>query len=116
MATTDRQRFSVVLATLGEVYGKDITEVMAEAYWRALRDCPMEAIEAAAVAHIRESRWFPKPVELVEGVEDFLRERLRGQQRARLKLTQSTELPLSKEQVADLVENLGRALKWPGNE
>ncbi len=113
---TDRERFSVVLATLGEVYGKEITEVMAEAYWRALRDCPLEAIEAAAIAHIRESRWFPKPVELLEAVEDFLRERVSSQQRARLKLTQSTELPLSKEQVAEMVDRLGKALKWPGTE
>lgn len=66
MTNTDRTAFVAVMSKLAEVYREALTEGLLEAYWDALHDYELEYLEPAAAKHIRESKWFPKPVELRE--------------------------------------------------
>ena len=78
MTQADRPRFGALLALLLETYAEDVSEARATAYFEALYDLPVEAIEIAVRSHIRTSKWFPKPSELRDlydpalGVADVL--------------------------------------------
>lgn len=54
------------MAALGMVLGAEPTPALTEAYWQALRDLPIEAVETAARRAMGECRFFPKPAELRE--------------------------------------------------
>ena len=64
MTQDDRPRLSKLLAVFGETFQEAVSDLRAEAYFVALCDIPIEALERAGLRHMRESRFFPKPVEL----------------------------------------------------
>jgi hypothetical protein len=64
MTPADRERFAEVLAALAASFGKEADVAMAEGYWMGLADIELEEFERACARAIRESQFFPKPVEL----------------------------------------------------
>lgn len=69
MNHSDLRRFAVTLGALGETFNETISDVRLDAYFMALSDLPIEAIEQATKAHIRDGRFFPRPIELRERIE-----------------------------------------------
>ena len=65
MIPRDKPRFASLLAGLGEVFDREPTPSLAEAYFTALKAHPLEAVECAVAAAIQEDRFFPKPAELL---------------------------------------------------
>jgi hypothetical protein len=110
---TMRQRFITALVALGEVFRVEVTDAMAETYWRALRELPIEGLEGGARELIRTARFFPRPVEWGEAAEDWLRERCRETRAHRARLAQSTAPPLDAADVRKLVDELAARLGWP---
>jgi len=60
----DRQPFAECLAQLGHVFGRPVDAALADAYWRALDDLPLERVQGAVRRAVRESRGFPAPAVL----------------------------------------------------
>ena len=57
-------KFAALMEQLGIVYGKEMDELILRAYWAALKDVPIDSLEASVQAHIATEQWFPKPCEL----------------------------------------------------
>ena len=64
MQESDHHRFVVALAALAETFIVEATEALTQGYWLGLKDLPIEAVELACAAALRESQFFPRPVEL----------------------------------------------------
>lgn len=58
-----------VLKLLSETYRQEITKARARAYINALADIPSKVLVDAAYQHIKVSKWFPKPAELIAQVD-----------------------------------------------
>ncbi len=59
-------------ALLGAYPEKDPPEETMELYIRCLADLPAQAVEAAVLAHVATSRWFPTVAELREKAAELL--------------------------------------------
>ena len=68
----DGKQFKAKLAVLGELYGKECTQALADLYWSALRDFTDEQFHAAIDAGIRKWKCFgrlPTPAEIIELIQ-----------------------------------------------
>jgi hypothetical protein len=66
MTAGDHPAFAELLALLGETFQEPISEARCAAYFDALRDLPLAAVQAAVREALRDCRFFPRPVELRE--------------------------------------------------
>lgn len=71
MTQADRPRFLAALGALAVATGTPLDEARSRAYWMALDDLPIEAIERAVRSALRSARFFPRPVELREACGDI---------------------------------------------
>jgi hypothetical protein len=62
----DREGFAAEMMRLQEVYERNVTEGMAEAYFEALGDYALREVRVATRIAIRSSRFFPRPSELID--------------------------------------------------
>lgn len=65
----DRLQFGEAMFALAAAFNEPMSKLRAEAYFDALSDLPMEAANVAVRLAMRQSRFFPKPVELRELIE-----------------------------------------------
>lgn len=56
--------FSKLLEQLAVVYGKELNDVILQAYWKALRDLSLAQLQSFAETHLKRGKFFPKPSEL----------------------------------------------------
>lgn len=73
-----RADFAQLIVQLGVLYGKDLSTLQIELYWRALCHLPMEAIMDAAAKHARDperGRWMPLPADFVAAIEGTRQQR-----------------------------------------
>lgn len=75
MTDQDRGTFATLMLGLGETYGEPVSAARMEIYFAALADLELDAIREAATAHVRSSKFFPRPSELLEAVEGPAAER-----------------------------------------
>lgn len=75
MQASDFPRFRAVLAGMGELYGRDLSPALADAYWLALRDWSLPDFEQAAGHLMATAQFFPRPA-------DFTALRKAGQETA----------------------------------
>ena len=72
MNDTEKPKFAQSMAAIGEIYGKDISEVMIGIYWNALKPYPTEDVQRAFQGHTRDTdngQFFPKPADLLRHIE-----------------------------------------------
>ena len=75
MTNEDRLGFAKLLLYAGEAFGEPVSDVRASAYFDALYDLSLDEVRAAIKHLIRESRFFPRPVDIrgvVRGTADQL--------------------------------------------
>ncbi len=65
----NRNTLKQALIMLAEIYEKDITQATLEAYWLVLQEKEDRELLQAVKNHIKKSKWFPKPSELLEEIE-----------------------------------------------
>lgn len=70
MTNEDAPRFARIMNILGAVFVEEITDAKIEAYYVILQDLPIVDLEVAAQYILRHSKWFPKPAELAQIVDD----------------------------------------------
>lgn len=64
MLATEFDRFHGILWRLSKVYGKEVDNDLAQAYWQALKDLAWETVNRKADEHLKRAKFFPKPSEL----------------------------------------------------
>jgi hypothetical protein len=69
MTEHDRMAFARALYALGETFNEPVSELRAEGYFDALSDFELPIVLIAMRSAMRESRFFPRPIELREFVE-----------------------------------------------
>lgn len=57
-----------LLGALAEAFQREPTKALVQAYWLALKDLPIDAVEHGAFGALRECRFMPKPVEIRERI------------------------------------------------
>jgi hypothetical protein len=62
----DRTAFGRLLFLLGDTFNESVSDFRLEAYFVALADLPMAAVQRAMELAIRDARFFPRPVEIRE--------------------------------------------------
>jgi hypothetical protein len=60
----DRGDFATLMLGLGETYGEPVSDARMEIYFNALADMDLSDVRKAATAHVRMSKFFPRPAEL----------------------------------------------------
>lgn len=63
MQTTDFERFHILLLGMGELYAKELSKPLLDAYWVALRDWDLKDFEAACGHLMAHSTFMPRPAE-----------------------------------------------------
>lgn len=68
MKPTDFGAFTAMLAAVGEMYGKSISEFANSLYWNALQGYELNAVRQAFDRHVKNpdtGQWMPKPADLI---------------------------------------------------
>lgn len=68
MTDQDRAAFATLMLGLGETYGEPVSDARMEIYFAALADLDLADVRAAATAHVRAVKFFPRPAEIREAV------------------------------------------------
>ncbi len=72
MLCSDVSRFTTIMAGIGELYGKNISALLTDIYWRTLKGYEFEDVQKAFQAHIINpdcGQFFPKPSDIVRYIE-----------------------------------------------
>lgn len=64
MHQNDFDTFEKTLKQLGEAFNRKLSDELIQAFWKALKDLPLGAIQRMADSHMRFKKFFPKPSEL----------------------------------------------------
>lgn len=65
MTQDDKTKFLRAIGTAAAVFGKETTETMLSAYWAVLSEFDISAVEAAFFRHMKASKFFPTPAEII---------------------------------------------------
>lgn len=68
MTELDRKAFAEAMLVLSETFGEQLSALKTEGYFEALSDLTIHQVNAAVRHAMRNSRFFPRPVELRESV------------------------------------------------
>ena len=72
MQANDILKFTSLIATIGELYGKEVSGELTDIYWQTLRRFEWEDLALAFGAHISNpdsGQFFPKPADIVRFIE-----------------------------------------------
>lgn len=72
MDDRDKPRFADAITECATVYGETLTPERIASYWRLLSHLPIEAIESAIDAHMRDperGRFFPRPADIIAAAQ-----------------------------------------------
>lgn len=75
MTERDREGFAVLMLGIGETYGEPVSDARMEIYFNALADLALADVRRAATAHVRMSKFFPRPAELRESLDGSVEDR-----------------------------------------
>jgi uracil phosphoribosyltransferase len=62
----NQETFKHRMATLGELFGKEISQELAQIYWDVLKPYSNEQFTRAVEIHCRTGKFFPRPAELID--------------------------------------------------
>lgn len=72
MNDIEKSQFAKSMAAIGEIYGREISEIMVGIYWNALKNYAMPDVQRAFQGHTRDTdsgQFFPKPADLIRHIE-----------------------------------------------
>ncbi len=65
-------KFTVLMAGIGELYGKNISSQLIDIYWQVLKKYELHDVQCAFQAHVKNpdcGQFFPKPADIVRFIE-----------------------------------------------
>lgn len=65
----DLKKFREMISVLAELHQREISATLLEAYYEALKEYPIKAIETAGKALLKSSRFFPKPADFIDEID-----------------------------------------------
>jgi len=68
MTNDDKPQFLQILTGLSDLYGSELSRVSISLYWESLKKYKIDMISIAASAHVKHSKWMPKPSEFIDVV------------------------------------------------
>jgi len=83
MKKTDKPEFLSIMTVLSEIYDTEVSDAKIEIYFEALKGTSIEQLKLATAEHVKTSKFFPKPAELIEAEPDHDLDALREYQEAR---------------------------------
>lgn len=66
MQEQDKPQFAEGMTALSLVFGKEVTKPLARAYFMALQEYPINNVLSAIDNHVKNGKFFPKPIELAD--------------------------------------------------
>lgn len=72
MQTQDIQKFTMLMAGIGELYGKTISSHLIDIYWQVLRKYELDDVQNAFQGHVKNpdcGQFFPKPADIIRFIE-----------------------------------------------
>lgn len=72
MQSKDLGKFSILMAGIGELYGKNISSQLIDIYWQVLNQYELIDIQKAFQSHVQNpdcGQFFPKPADIVRFIE-----------------------------------------------
>jgi hypothetical protein len=73
MIKNDLNQFAKIMAVLGELYSKSITETLLSLYWRLLKPYPIEKIKEAVYSYLNHEdhgSFMPKPSDIIRHINE----------------------------------------------
>ena len=99
MTDDDRPAFSAHLLVVAEIFARQLSPILVDAYWLALKPYRLDDVLAAMREAMTARRFFPVPAQLLEHVEDQISQRNAADTEARLR---RRALPMSDEERAQV--------------
>ncbi len=68
----EKPQFAQSMTAVGEIYGREISEIMVGIYWNALKNYEMTDVQKAFQGHTRDTdngQFFPKPADLIRHID-----------------------------------------------
>ena len=69
MNNIDVPEFAKIMAAMGVTYDKEISEELTNIYYEVLKEFSLTDIKRAMSIHLKESKFFPKPSEIIERIK-----------------------------------------------
>lgn len=72
MQTQDVSKFTMLMAGIGELYGKTISSQLVDIYWQVLRKYELIDVQNAFQSHVQNpdcGQFFPKPADIIRFIE-----------------------------------------------
>lgn len=72
MHSRDLEKFTILIAGIGELYGKNISDHLVDIYWQVLKQYQFEDVHNAFQSHIQNpdcGQFLPKPADIVRWIE-----------------------------------------------
>lgn len=64
----ERANFAKLISMTADVYGKELNDALVLIYFKALNEFSISEVNTAFNKHIREERFFPKPVDIIDRI------------------------------------------------
>lgn len=120
MTDGDRPRFAAEMLRLSAVFREPLDEVQVAEYFSALQDCSLPELHEAVSVVIKNVRFFPRPVELIEIVVEHRQAAAETAERERQARRMLEAPPPSDEERAeslrmihDTIARLSDKMRWP---
>lgn len=65
---TNKKKLNEFLAAMGELYKREISKVLSQVYWQALKDYSNEEVNIAFSRVLSECTFFPVPAEIIKRI------------------------------------------------
>ncbi|MBU6392535.1 MAG: hypothetical protein KGQ83_09885 [Planctomycetes bacterium] len=91
MQALQKFEFEKRIAALAELHNREMTDVLMNIYWEALKDLSYEDFNRTANEMVRASKFFPKPAEFIEMCEKERQRRLEAEPPSKYSLPANTE-------------------------
>src|SRR5437870_914018 len=72
MQSRDLGKFTILMAGIGELYGKNISSHLIDIYWQVLKQYELVDVQNAFQSHVQNpdcGQFFPKPADIVRFIE-----------------------------------------------
>lgn len=68
MKNHEKQGFIKILMACGEIFNREVKDAQIEVFWQSVRSFPFDDVKAAFNIHMKTSKFFPTPADIIEKI------------------------------------------------